>query len=118
MQKQRNSQQGTQSEVSSLSIADREYQIANWLLDGEVRQFSKGTIGNRKRATEKLVWFLEQREFERCSAVELRGFVVYLNNAREKVGGRWDDARCGAKPLRPGYRRLPSGRKFAWQPTL
>lgn len=93
MRKQSYSPQGTQPACDGLTLAELADQAENWCLDGEVRQLSEGTVYNRRLATDKLLWFLRQREAERCGLPELRAFFAYLNTAHEKPGGRWGSER-------------------------
>jgi site-specific recombinase XerD len=74
--------------------------VANWRMDAEVRQCTRNTLANRRVATERLLWFLRERGFERCGPVELRSFFVYLNSAHETPEGRWGNSRR-KRPLRP-----------------
>jgi hypothetical protein len=60
----------------SLTLPELEYQTANWRV-----------------TTPKLLWFLRNRDFERCGAVELRSFFVYLNSVHKTRCGRWGNFR-------------------------
>jgi hypothetical protein len=86
----------------NLTLDELAYQISNWLLDGEVRQLSKGTLYNRQAVTDRLFWFLQGRGAERCGPAELRAFFAYLNAAHESPDGRWGQP-CRNQPVRPSY---------------
>src|SRR2546423_1645059 len=47
--------------------------VRGWLLDGQVRQLSKNTLAAREFLTDKLLWFLRQREYAECGTAELCG---------------------------------------------
>lgn len=100
----------------AISVADLARYAEGWLLDGEIRQHSKATIGTRRIIVEKLLWFLRRREYSVCGILELRQFLVYLTRGHEEAGGRWGNT-ANSKPVRPGtvatyHARLRT--LFAW----
>jgi site-specific recombinase XerD len=84
----------------TISIGDLERQGQGWLLDAEVRQFSRNTIALRRLLLEKLLWFLRQDNLDVCGKMELRRFLAYFNGAHEQKDGRWGIKRF-SKPVRP-----------------
>jgi site-specific recombinase XerD len=84
----------------AVPLADLERHAHDWVLDGEIRQLSKRTLQDRVSHTQKLVWFLKQREYAACGTHELRAFLAYLNTAHTSEEGRWGNAQQ-RKPLRP-----------------
>lgn len=78
---------------SAFTPAEWERQIQGWILDGEIRQLSKRTLEERRRVTEKLLWFLRSQELRECGALELKRFLAYVSRGHEQPGGRWGNAR-------------------------
>lgn len=74
---------------SDLTISEIQLHAHGWLLDGEMRNLSPQTLAFRRLLTEKLVWFLQHREFPRCGLMEVRSFLAYVNRGHEEPGGRW-----------------------------
>jgi site-specific recombinase XerD len=95
-----------------LSVSDLEYHAANWLLDSEVRQLSPNTTYSRKLVTDKLVWFLRQRELVRCGPAELRAFLAYLSTGHTQPEGRWGDGDQAAPAVRKKALRPASAKTF------
>jgi site-specific recombinase XerD len=77
----------------ALNLSDLEFFIKDWLLDCECRQHTQATLGWRRRATGKLLWFLQTNGHEWCGTSELRGFLSYLTRGHQEGGGRWGNAR-------------------------
>jgi integrase len=67
---------------------------------GSISQHSSRTLGERRDALGKFVWFLEERSFPICGVAELRRFFAYLNSGHLEAEGRWGNPRQ-IKPLRP-----------------
>lgn len=97
------------------TVSQVEQNGKTWLLDGEIRQHSRATLSLRTIILDKLVWFLRQREYERCGTLELRHFLAYLTTGHEQPGGRWGNEKQD-RPVRPStvatyHRHL---RTFFW----
>jgi site-specific recombinase XerD len=78
---------------TALSVAELRSAAEGWLLDGDIRQHSARTQGNRREIIEKLLWFLDDQEFATCSLLELRKFLSYLSRGHEDPRGRWGNPR-------------------------
>jgi site-specific recombinase XerC len=74
---------------ASLGVAQLERYAEGWLLDGEIRQHSQRTLGNRQIILSKLVWFLRYKEYNECGIAELRQFLAYLSKGHLEPGGRF-----------------------------
>ncbi|HEY3413900.1 MAG TPA: tyrosine-type recombinase/integrase [Armatimonadota bacterium] len=85
---------------TDLDVRSLERSVEGWLLDGDIRQLSDRSLGNRRMVVDKLVWFLKDRAYERCGAAEIRQFLAYLNHGHEDEGGRWGNPQCD-KPVGP-----------------
>ena len=85
---------------TTLSVAVLSRHIEDWLIDGSISQHSSRTLGERKDALGKFVWFLNQQNFTTCGVPELRRFFAYLNTGHNDPEGRWGNPRQN-KPLRP-----------------
>lgn len=90
----------TEGLKESLSLPQFAQVAKDWLFDCEYRQHSPSTIATRRIVTDKLNWFLEQRECDQCSTSELRQFLAYLSRGYEDAAGLWGNARFN-KPVRP-----------------
>ena len=64
------------SEGASVRVSEVERHAKGWLLDGQIRQFSRATLAAREFLVGKLVWFLKHREYEHCGLPEIRVFQV------------------------------------------
>jgi integrase/recombinase XerD len=84
----------------ALPVGTLEEQAAGWLDDGKYRQLSPRTLEARRDLVSKLLWFLRQREAERCGLMELRSFLAYMSRGHEEPGGRWGNPRL-TKPVKP-----------------
>ena len=62
----------------TITIASLEEGCAQWLDDSDIRQHSPNTVDARRNLTEKLLWFLHQREVSECGTPEIRSFLAYL----------------------------------------
>lgn len=102
---------GRPTEGRPLSLASLSQMVDGWLLDGEIRNFSKGTLALRRFIADKLLWFLRKHGADECGVAELRRFFAYLQRDYDQAsGGRWGDPRQLGK-LRPAtvatfYRHL------------
>lgn len=83
-----------------LGIKDLIRSIDAYLLDCQYRLNSKSTVENRRIFLDKLLWFLEHRDFRRCGTYELNEFFLYLTQGHRELGGRWGIAHFD-QPLRP-----------------
>ena len=79
--------------VDSLSLTELEFFINDWLLDCECRQHSVATLGWRRRATGKLLWFLQTYGHQSCGTSELRAFLSYITRGPQDGTGRWGNPR-------------------------
>ena len=84
----------------ALSVVKLPRHIEDWLIDGSISQHSPRTLGEKRDALGKFVWFLNQRGFAACGVPELRRFFAYLNTGHLEPEGRWSNPRQ-TKPLRP-----------------
>jgi hypothetical protein len=75
-----------QKTEAAIPIADLEYHIQGWLLDGECRELSDRTLDSRRRLTGKLLWFLRDREYPTCGTQELRAFLACVRRGRQDPG--------------------------------
>ncbi len=99
-----------------LDRADLAPQIADWLLDSQLRQLSPATLATRRDFLGKLAWFLENRKSSQIGPTELKSFLLYLSNGHLEEGGRFGNPTL-TKPLQPisihGYYRVLRG-FFNW----
>jgi hypothetical protein len=72
-----------------LSIEDLRKYIKEWIFDCELRQLSNATVAGRRLFTEKLMWFLDRREYTQVGTPELKQFLHYLATGHQDEGGRW-----------------------------
>lgn len=75
-----------------IPTTDLQQYAQGWLLDGEIRRLSKQTLAARRFLVGKLFWFLQQREYASCGALELRAFLAYVSTAQDTETGRWGNA--------------------------
>lgn len=72
----------------------------DWMLDGELQQFSPKTISERKAITSKLFWFCERQCYQQVSVREIKAFLHHLATGHTESGGRFGMPRL-TQPLRP-----------------
>ena len=80
---------------SSLTLAELDRYVQDWLLDGEAR-LSKKTVADRRHITDKLRWWLKHTGATECDRAALARFFAYLPRAHETEGGRWGQMQAGA----------------------
>ena len=73
----------------------------SWLLMGDIYRHSERTLGNRRDALRKLVWFLNDREIELCDVHAMRLFFQYVTHGHKEPGGRWGNSHNN-RPTSPG----------------
>lgn len=78
-----------QESIPALPLSSLQKYIEGWLLTCEISRHSERTLGNRRMVTEKLLWFLQQKDLQDCGVMELRLFLAYLNTGHKDPGGRW-----------------------------
>ncbi|MDR3707197.1 MAG: tyrosine-type recombinase/integrase [Capsulimonadaceae bacterium] len=85
---------------AEISASDLRRAAEGWLLDGDIRQHSSRTQGNRREIVEKLLWFLDDQKLDVCGVNELRRFLAYVTRGHEDPRGRWGNPRM-KRPVRP-----------------
>lgn len=78
----------------SLTVSEIRDLAQAWIDDGEVRQLSPATLSERRLVTQKLLWFLKDRELRDCCTRELRSFLAYCSRGHEEERGRWGNDQC------------------------
>jgi hypothetical protein len=73
----------------AIPVAELRQLAEGWLLDGDIRQHSERTQGNRREIVDKLLWFLDDQHLASCGLNELRKFFAYLTRGHEDPRGRW-----------------------------
>jgi site-specific recombinase XerD len=96
--------------AKELTISDWQDLAQGWIDDGDLRQLSPRTLEERRRVTDKLLWFLRDREYPTCGTRELRAFLAYVSRGHEEQGGRWGNERMtrpvGARTVHAYFRVL------------
>ena len=64
-----------------------------WLIDCEGALLSHTTIANRRLLTDKLLWFLRDREYATCDVSALKEFMAYIAGGHADERGRWGNNR-------------------------
>ena len=64
--------------------------MQEWFADCQISNHSDKTIGLRRVLCERLLWFLENRQFGVCGKSVMRHFFAYLGNAHLNGGSRWN----------------------------
>ncbi|HHX41586.1 MAG TPA: tyrosine-type recombinase/integrase [Armatimonadetes bacterium] len=85
----------------SVSVADLETFVDQWLFDGEGRHLSPRTLDFRRDLTQKLLWWLKREGHSVFGPDQVRGFLAYINTGHKEDGGRWGNPRM-TRPVRPG----------------
>jgi integrase/recombinase XerD len=85
---------------SSVEVSKLARFVDEWLLVCKLEGHSPRTLETRRDTTKKLLWFLNDRDFDTCSVYELRAFFAYLRTGHEDSGGRFGNPRL-TKPLQP-----------------
>lgn len=75
-----------------ISVSDLSRFAEGWLLDCEIRQHSQATLDNRRLVLNNLVWFLNEKNYDTCSTLELRQFFAYVTRGDKGTPGRWGHA--------------------------
>lgn len=73
----------------SLTLAQIRAQASAWLADGRLRGLSPATLASRQFITDKLLWFLEQKQKPCCGRAEVREFLAYVRTVPNREEGRW-----------------------------
>jgi site-specific recombinase XerD len=76
----------------TLSRTDIKRLADAWLLDSEFRQVAAQTLYARRVTTEKLLWWMEQRDLRECGSLEIKQFLAYIANGHTDKGGRWGNS--------------------------
>lgn len=84
----------------AIGVTDLRRFAEGWLVTGEIDQHSSRTLEARRFVAHKLLWFLRQREYDRCSVLELRQFLAYVTNGHKDPEGRWGNPGM-TRPVRP-----------------
>ncbi len=100
----------------AISLPELEANWKSWLYDCQYRLHSPRTIEFRQDVLGKLLWFCRLRGFQGCGPVELRQFLIYVENGHKEPEGRWGNPKM-VKPVRPRtvhryYRELKTF--FSW----
>ena len=85
----------------SVSVADLETFVDQWLFDGEGRHLSPRTLDFRRDLTQKLLWWLKREGHSVFGPDQVRGFLAYINTGHKEDGGRWGNPRM-TRPACPG----------------
>jgi len=72
------------------------------MTEGKMSQLAAGSLANRQRVIDKLLWFLEHRGYTECGEPEVAEFLAYVAEGHNEPGGRWGEMEK-PKELRHGY---------------
>jgi hypothetical protein len=89
------------SRSAAIATSKLEGLARDYLLDCDYRMQSPATIATRRVFLERLVWFLQHRQYQVCGTAELRQFLSYLMHGHEEPGGRWGNPRFNKPVLDP-----------------
>ncbi len=85
---------------SCIGFQDLRRYAEGWILDCDIRQLSWRTIENRRLVIQKLLWFLQHKDYSECGLLELKQFLSYVSSGHEEANGRWGNSRLRRK-VRP-----------------
>ncbi len=102
---------GAKAAPASLSVVELTTGIRQWVRASEMSLRSPLTAQARRRAGDRLLWFLEHRGFAACAESEIIEFLAYISTAHLLPGGRWEEvgrkdrwgqaATRGREPVKP-----------------
>lgn len=81
------------------------HHVNSWIYEGEYRQNTQRTLGQKRDSADKLLWFLNHRKCDHCGVSELKQFFAYVGNGHTEMGGRWGNALM-TNPVRPTTVRM------------
>lgn len=67
-----------------------------WLIAAEVQQLSERTVGTRKDALAKLVWWCRHTNRTSIDTADIRAFLRYVQTGHTDTQGRWGNPNCTA----------------------
>ena len=88
-----NTQQVLTKSKISVPVDELLRQAEGWYLDGEYRQYSKGTVDLRRIILTKFFWYLTHKKIALVSSTEIKMFLAYVGNDHTDEGGRWGNDR-------------------------
>ena len=104
------------SDQETLTIAQLQYHLNDWIADGQFQQHSVRTTEFRQHFAQKFLWFHNQKGYTECSSASARQFLVHVAQGHKEPEGRWGNPHMVRAP-RPAtiHRYYREARTFfAW----